>query len=59
MKTLTLRNRIIASFTVIIVIFLIMAMMAYLQTSRIKSETEQMVTKSVPGTYYVSSLQDL
>lgn len=59
MKTLTLRNRIIASFTVIIVIFLIMAMMAYLQTSRIKSETEQMVTKSVPGTYYVNSLQDL
>ena len=58
MKNLTLRNRIIASFTVIIVILLLMAMMAYLRTTLIKEETEQMVNNSVPGSYYVNEMQD-
>lgn len=58
MKNLTLRNRIIASFTVIIVILLLMAMMAYLRTTLIKKETEQMVNNSVPGAYYVNEMQD-
>ena len=58
MKNLTLRNRIIASFTVIILILLIIAMMAYLHTSRIKSETEHMVNNSVPGTFYINGIQE-
>lgn len=55
---LTVRNRIIASFTVLIAILLLLAGASYLRMSAIKDATESMLTDSVPGAYYVSEIQE-
>lgn len=55
---LTVRNRIIASFTVLIAILLLLAGASYLRMSAIEDEAENMLTESVPGAYYVSKMQE-
>lgn len=55
---LTVRNRIIASFTVLIAILLLLASASYLRMSAIEDEAENMLTESVPGAYYASKMQD-
>ena len=55
---LTVRNRIIASFTVLIAILLLLASASYLRLAAIEDEAENMLTESVPGAYYASRMQD-
>jgi methyl-accepting chemotaxis protein WspA len=55
---LTVRNRIIVSFTVLIAILMLMATASYWRMSVIEGEADSMLTNSVPGAYYASKMQD-
>jgi methyl-accepting chemotaxis protein WspA len=55
---LTVRNRIIVSFTVLIAILMLMATASYWRMSAIEGEADSMLTNSVPGAYYASKMQD-
>ncbi|WAC45424.1 methyl-accepting chemotaxis protein [Pseudomonas sp. SL4(2022)] len=54
---LTVRTRIIASFTALITILLLFATTAYVRMVSIKGETAQMQDNALPGVYYVSKIQ--
>ncbi|QLF93797.1 methyl-accepting chemotaxis protein [Pseudomonas sp. ABC1] len=57
MMNLTVRNRIIASFTLVIAILILLAGASHLRLAKIEAEVEGMRNESVPGAYYVSKLQ--
>lgn len=57
MTNLTVRNRIIASFTLVIAILILLAAASYLRLDQIEDETDGMLNESVPGAYYVSKVQ--
>lgn len=54
---LTVRNRIIASFTVIIAILLLLASITYLRLMQVKEEADGILNESVPGAYYISKMR--
>lgn len=54
---LTVRNRIIASFTLVIAILILLASASHLRLAKIEGEVDGMRDESVPGAYYVSKLQ--
>ncbi|MGP0173473.1 methyl-accepting chemotaxis protein [Pseudomonas sp. NCHU5208] len=58
MMNLTLRNRIIASFTLVIAILALLAAASYLRLKHIENSTQSMLSDSVPGAYYVSKAQN-
>ncbi|VXC81791.1 Methyl-accepting chemotaxis protein [Pseudomonas sp. 8Z] len=58
MMTLTVRNRIIASFTLIIAILALLAAASFLRLKQIEGGTQSMLTDSVPGSYYISKAQN-
>lgn len=55
---LTVRNRIVASFTLIITILLMLASAFYLHIIAIEEEAEGMLQNWVPGAYYVSRIEE-
>ncbi len=57
MKNWTLRQRILASFAVIIAIMLLMVVAAYSRLLSIESSEEKVRTDSVPGLYYSSMIR--
>ncbi|HEY0285984.1 MAG TPA: methyl-accepting chemotaxis protein [Pseudomonas sp.] len=52
MKNWTLRQRILASFAVIIIIMMLMIMVAYTRLLSIKSSSEVVSNEAIPGVYY-------
>ena len=54
---LTVRNRIIASFLLIIAILTLLAGASYMRLLQIGDETNDMLEDSVPGAYYISKAQ--
>lgn len=57
MKNWTLRQRILASFAVIIAIMLLMVVAAYSRLVTIESDEEAVRTDSIPGVYYSSMIR--
>ena len=57
MKNWTLRQRILASFAVIIAIMLLMVVAAYSRLVAIESDEEAVRTDSIPGVYYSSMIR--
>ncbi|MDB6144785.1 MAG: mcpB 2 [Pseudomonas sp.] len=57
MKNWTLRQRILASFAVIIAIMLLMVVVAYTRLLSIESSEEQVRTDSLPGVFYSTQLR--
>ncbi|WP_322980259.1 methyl-accepting chemotaxis protein [Pseudomonas sp. C11] len=58
MMTLTVRNRIIASFTLIIAILALLAAASFLRLKQIEDGAQSMLTDSIPGSYYISKAQN-
>ncbi len=56
--TLTVRNRIIASFTLIIAILALLAAASFLRLKQIEDGAQSMLTDSIPGSYYISKAQN-
>lgn len=56
---LTVRHRIIASFTVIIAILLLLAGASYLRLVNIENEADDIRNQSIPGAYYTSKVQGI
>ncbi|MDD2060390.1 methyl-accepting chemotaxis protein [Pseudomonas sp. GD03860] len=57
MKNWTLRQRILASFAVIIAIMLLMVVAAYSRLEAIETDEEAVRTDSIPGVYYSSMIR--
>lgn len=57
MMNLTVRNRIIVSFLLIIAILILLAGASYARLVQIEEETDDMLNDSVPGAYYISKAQ--
>ena len=57
MKNWTLRQRILASFAVIIAIMLLMVVVSYSRLLSIESSEEQVSTDALPGLYYSNSVR--
>ncbi|MGH8440809.1 MAG: methyl-accepting chemotaxis protein [Pseudomonas sp.] len=57
MKNWTLRQRILASFAVVIAIMLLMVVAAYSRLVAIKTDEEAVRTDSIPGLYYSSMIR--
>ena len=57
MKNWTLRQRILASFAVIIAIMLLMIVAAYSRLVTIETAEEAVGTDSIPGVYYSSMIR--
>ncbi|MBG0841801.1 methyl-accepting chemotaxis protein WspA [Pseudomonas sp. NFACC19-2] len=57
MMNLTVRNRIIVSFLLIIAILVLLAGASYARLVQIESEADDMLNDSVPGAYYISKVQ--
>lgn len=57
MMNLTVRNRIIVSFLLIIAILVLLAGASYARLVQIEDETDDMLSDSVPGAYYISKVQ--
>ncbi|MCB1652919.1 MAG: methyl-accepting chemotaxis protein, partial [Pseudomonadales bacterium] len=57
MKNWTLRQRILASFAVIIAIMLLMVVAAYSRLLSIESSEETVRADSIPGVYYSSMIR--
>ena len=59
MKNLTLRERIIASFLVILAIMGLMVVVDYQRLLQVEAEAESINTDAVPGIYYSTSILSL
>lgn len=59
MKNWTLRQRILASFAVIIVIMLLMVVVSYSRLLKIESSEENLRTDAMPGLYFSSMIRGL
>ena len=57
MKNWTLRQRILASFAVIIAIMLLMVVASYSRLLSIETSEEKVQTDSIPGVYYSSMIR--
>ena len=57
MMNLTVRNRIIVSFLLIIAILVLLAGASYARLVQIENEADDMLNDSVPGAYYISKVQ--
>lgn len=57
MMNLTVRNRIIVSFLLIIAILVLLAGASYARLVQIEDEADDMLSNSVPGAYYISKVQ--
>jgi methyl-accepting chemotaxis protein WspA len=57
MMNLTVRNRIIVSFLLIIAILVLLAGASFARLVQIEDETDDMLNDSVPGAYYISKVQ--
>ena len=57
MKNWTLRQRILASFAVIIAIMLLMVVASYSRLLSIESSEETVRTDAIPGVYYSSMIR--
>ncbi|MFG0419061.1 methyl-accepting chemotaxis protein [Ectopseudomonas khazarica] len=58
MMNLTVRNRIIGSFLLIIAILALLAGVSYLRLAQIEKGTQSMLDDSVPGAYYINKTQN-
>ncbi|HIQ42648.1 MULTISPECIES: methyl-accepting chemotaxis protein [Pseudomonas] len=58
MMNLTVRNRIIGSFLLIIAILALLAGASYLRLAQIEKGTQSMLDDSVPGAYYINKTQN-
>lgn len=58
MKNWTLRQRILASFAVIIAIMLLMVVVSYSRLLSIQSSEEQVRTDALPGLYYSTTIRN-
>jgi len=59
MMNLTVRNRIIVSFLLIIAILFLLAGVSYMRLVKIENEANGIRNESIPGLYYPSKAQDL
>ena len=57
MMNLTVRNRIIVSFLLIIAILVLLAGASYARLVQIEDETDDMLSDSVPGAYFISKVR--
>ena len=57
MKNWTLRQRILASFAVIIAIMLLMVLVSYSRLLKIEDSEEKVRADAVPGVYYSSMIR--
>ena len=57
MKNLTLRERIIASFLVILAIMALMVVVDYQRLLQVEAEAKSINTDAVPGIYYSTSIR--
>ena len=57
MMNLTVRNRIIVSFLLIIAILVLLAGASFARLVQIEDEADDMLNDSVPGAYYISKIQ--
>lgn len=57
MMNLTVRNRILVSFLLIIAILVLLAGASYARLVQIENEADDMLNDSVPGAYYISKVQ--
>lgn len=58
MMNLTVRNRIIGSFLLIIAILALLAGVSYMRLAQIEKGTQSMLDDSVPGAYYINKTQN-
>ncbi|MGY2498344.1 hypothetical protein ACW4UO_28160, partial [Klebsiella pneumoniae] len=59
MMNLTVRNRIIVSFLLIIAILVLLAGVSYMRLVKIENEANGIRSESIPGLYYPGKAQEL